>query len=93
MKRIALSLIAGGILTAGLAEQASATSPNSGCPSAYQVWYVGSMDPPYHADARVDAKGNGDGIVCAKPLNDKTFQYNGQTYPIYNFIDNNAATP
>jgi hypothetical protein len=92
MKRIALSLIAGAALTAGYAGQASATSPNTGCPPSYQVWYVGSMKPPYHADSYVDQKGNGDGIVCAKQIDDKTFQYNGHTYPLYNFIDNTVSS-
>ena len=91
MKRVALSVIASGVLVAGASGKAFATSPNTACPPSYQVWIVGSMDPPYQADSRVDQKGNADGIVCAKQLNDKTFQYNGQTYPLYNFIDNNAA--
>ena len=93
MKRTALSLIVGGVLLAGFAGQASATSPNSGCPPPYQRWIVGSSTPPYHADALVDQKGNNDGIVCVKQIDDKTFEYNGQTYPLYNFIDNKVATP
>lgn len=87
MKRIALSLIAAGALTAGYAGQASATSPYTGCPPSYTVWYVGSM-PQYHADAYVDRKGNNDGIVCAKQIDDKTTQFGG---PLYNFIDNTVA--
>lgn len=99
MKRIALSLIAGGALAAAFAGQASATSPYRGCPPSYTVWMVGST-PPYHADALVDQKGNNDGIVCAKQVDDKTFVYegstypnlDGQTFPLYNFIDNTVAT-
>jgi hypothetical protein len=97
MKRTALSLIAGGVLAAGFAGQASATSPNSGCPPSYTVWIVGST-PPYHADSLVNR--NGDNEVCAMQLDDKTFVYegstypglDGNTYPLYNFIDNDAAT-
>lgn len=92
MRRIALALIASGAVIAGYAGQASATSPNTGCPHSYQVWIVGSMNPPYHADSHVDQKGNDDGTVCAKQIDDKTFQYNGQTYPLYNFIDNTVAS-
>jgi hypothetical protein len=92
MKRLAVSFVLGGALIAGFAANASASDPNSGCPPAYQVWVVGSMTPPYHADSLVDQKGNNDGIVCVRPLNDKTFQYNGQTYQVYNFIDNKVAT-
>jgi hypothetical protein len=92
MKRIALSLIAGGILTVGCVGPASATSPYTGCPAAYQTWIVGSMTPPYHADSHVDESGNNDGIVCAKQIDDKTFESGGQTYPLYNFIDNTVRS-
>ena len=93
MKRIALSLIAGGALAAAFAGQASAISPYTGCPPSYQVWVVGTMNPPYRAPSYVDQNlpGNDDGIVCAKQIDNKTFQYNGQTYPLYNFIDNTVA--
>jgi hypothetical protein len=90
MKRIALSFIAGAALIVGYAGQASATSPQTGCPPSYTVWTVGSQTPPYHADSHVDT--NGDGTVCAKQIDDKTFQYNGQAYPLYNFIDNTVAS-
>jgi hypothetical protein len=90
MKRIALSLIVGTALITGYASQATATSPNTGCPPSYIVWPVGSQNPPYHADSHVD--NNGDNSVCAKQIDDRTFQYNGQTYPVYNFIDNTVAS-
>jgi hypothetical protein len=38
------------------------------------------------------SQGNGDAIVCAKQIDDKTFEYIGQPYPLYNFIDNTVAT-
>jgi hypothetical protein len=90
MKRAALSLIAGGILIGGLAGQASATSPYTGCPPSYQVWDVSTE--PYQADNFVDQKGNNDGIVCAKQVDNKTFELNGVTYPLYNFIGNTVPT-
>ena len=93
MKRTTLSLIAGGVLLAGFADQASATSPNSGCPPSYQRWIVGSSTPPYHADALVDQKGSNDGIVCVKQIDAKTFPFEGQLFPLYNFVDNHVATP
>jgi hypothetical protein len=86
VKRAALSLIAGGILIAGLAGQASATSPFTGCPPSYQAWDVSTE--PYQADNFVDQKGNNDGTVCAKQIDNKTFELNGTTFPLYNFIDN-----
>lgn len=92
MKRTTLSLIAGGVLTVGCVAQASATSPYAGCPASYQTWVVGSMTPPYHADSHVDQQGNNDNIVCVKQIDDKTFQSEGQTYPLYNFIDNTVRS-
>jgi hypothetical protein len=91
MRRIALSLIAGGALITGLAGRASADSPYTGCPPSYIVWPVGS-EPAYHADEYVDEKGNDDNTVCAKQIDDKTFQYIGQPHPLYNFIDNTVRS-
>ena len=90
LKRAALSLIAGGILIAGLAGQASAKSPFTGCPPSYQVWDVSTQ--PYQADNLVDQKGNNDGIVCVKRIDAKTFEFEGQLFPLYNFIDNTTGT-
>ena len=90
LKRAALSLIAGGILIAGLAGQASAKSPFTGCPPSYQVWDVSTQ--PYQADNLVDQKGNNDGTACAKQIDDKTFELNGAMFPLYNFIDNAVPT-
>jgi hypothetical protein len=93
MKRAALSLITGGVLIAGFGGQAAATPPYAGCPppdSGFSVWYTSTQ--PYQGDNYVDMKGNYDGVVCAKPVDSKTFEYNGQTYPIENFIDNTMAT-
>ena len=90
MKRITLSLITMGLISA-TGPPASATSPYAGCPPSYRVWIVGTMNPPYRVPGEVDGKGNNDNKVCAKQIDDRTFQYNGQTYPIYNFIDNTVA--
>jgi hypothetical protein len=90
MKRTAVSLLAAGALIAGAAGQATATPAHDSCPLSYQVWIVGSQTPPYHADSLADK--DHDGIVCAKPT-DKTFLYNGQSYTVYNFIDNKVAAP
>ena len=57
----------------------------SSCPapvSGYVSWATSTE--PYGADNRVDLNGNG--VVCAKPSN-KTFTEDGETYTIYNFID------
>lgn len=65
---------------------AEATPPHVGCPpaaSGYQPWGVSTE--PYQADDLVDT--NGDGWVCARPIGDQTFELEGQTYPLYNFID------
>ena len=50
------------------------------------------MTPPSHVGEYVDEKGNDDNAVCAKPLSDKTFEYNGQTYQVYDFIDNTSGS-
>ena len=74
MKQTTLSLTAGGVLVAGLAAQASATSPYRACPPSR------GLDCRQH-DASVPrgqprgSEGNNDGIVCAKPVDSKTFQY------------------
>ena len=70
--------------------QAPAAPSHRGCPPSFTSWDVSTQ--PYQVDNQVDAEGNGDGFVCAKPLDSKTFQVAGQTYQIYNFIDNVAGT-
>jgi hypothetical protein len=77
-------------LVAGVTAQASAAPSHTGCPPAFTRWDV-SMGP-YQADNQVDAEGNGDAVVCAKPLDSKTFELDGQTFQIYQFIDNVAGT-
>lgn len=65
---------------------AEAAPPHVGCPpvaSGYQAWDVSAE--PYQADDLVDANGNGS--VCARPIDDRTFELGGQTYQLYNFID------
>jgi hypothetical protein len=61
-------------------------SGTSHCPapqSGYISWDTSTE--PYQVDNAVDLNGNG--VVCAKPLADKTFVLDGVTYQIYNFID------
>jgi hypothetical protein len=63
-----------------------ATPTGGSCPvstSGFVVWDVNTE--PYQVDNAVDA--NGDGIVCAKPVDSLTFVSGGQTYQVYNFID------
>jgi hypothetical protein len=63
------------------------------CPpdqSGFSPWDVTTV--PYLADNAVDEKGNGDGVVCAKPggvfiLDD------GTPFQLYNFIDNHVVVP
>jgi hypothetical protein len=69
-----------------LATSASANQTGRTCPptsSGYIVWDV--TTEPYQADNAVDVNGNG--TVCAHPVDAQTFVNNGQTYQIYNFID------
>jgi hypothetical protein len=65
----------------------SAQADPSACPggaSGFMLWDVDTE--PYLADNRVDAAGNDNGWVCAREL-PGTFVFNGQEYPIQNFID------
>jgi hypothetical protein len=78
------------LATAGLsllaASTAAATPPHVGCPTAasgYGAWPVSTE--PYQADNSVDLNGNG--WVCARPVDDQTFTVGGVTYQVYNFID------
>jgi hypothetical protein len=68
--------------------QAAVADPagTSHCPapeSGFISWDTSTE--PYQVDNAVDLNGNG--VVCAKPLGDKTFVLDGVTYQIYNFID------
>jgi hypothetical protein len=90
MKKLVGTLAATVALAAAVTAQAPAAPPHRGCPPSFTSWPVSTE--PYQADNQVDAEGNGDGLVCAKPLDSKTFQVGGQTYQIYNFIDNVAGT-
>jgi hypothetical protein len=61
-------------------------SGTSHCPapeSGFISWDTSTE--PYQVDNAVDRNGNG--VVCAKPLANKTFVLDGVTYQIYNFID------
>jgi hypothetical protein len=62
-----------------------ATAAGGGCPppaSGFVRWDV--TTEPYQADDASDANGNG--WVCARAL-PQTFVFDGETFPIYNFID------
>ena len=92
MRRMACSTAAVSCgLFAALAGPASAAGTIQGCPPSYMVWQVGvtGSNPPYEVPGLADK--NGDGIVCAKQIDRKTFEYQGQTYALYNFIDNTSV--
>ena len=75
--------------SSGVAD-AGAFRVDRGATPSFTSWPVSTQ--PYQVDNQVDAEGNGDGLVCVKPLDSKTFQVGGQTFQIYNFIDNVAGT-
>jgi hypothetical protein len=54
------------------AAPASATPPQTGCPSAFDVWTVKALAKQGNkpVPSVVDAAGNNNGLVCAKPLSD-----------------------
>ena len=63
-------------------------SAEGGCPpgnGGFAVWDIATE--PYGVDDAVDAKGNNDGWVCARPIHIVTDE-NGEPFQIYNFIDN-----
>ena len=71
-----------------LATATPASSAGTGCPpgnSGFILWDISTE--PYGVDNAVDAKGNADGWVCARPLYVVTDD-SGEPFQIYNFIDN-----
>lgn len=89
-RTIATCLVVAG-LSIPVASVAEASPPAShvGCPpveSGFQVWDVGTL--PYQVDNLVDAGGNGNGWVCARPIDDQTFVGpDGVEHRIYLFMD------
>lgn len=72
---------------------AAAHPDHDQCPSGrsgYELWDVDAE--PYTVDNEVDEKGNGDGLVCARPMK-SFFVDDGTTYQVYNFFDNRVAAP
>lgn len=65
-----------------------ATPTGGSCPvspSGFVVWDVDTE--PYQTDNAVDAHGNSNGQVCAKPVDSLTAVIGGQTVQVYNFIE------
>lgn len=77
------------VVGALLAANTVAASPTGGnCPpsaSGFIVWDISTQ--PYQVDNAIDAAGNGNGQVCAKRVDSLTFVVGGQSYPVYNFIE------
>jgi hypothetical protein len=42
---------------------------------------------PYQVDDAIAASGNGNGWVCARPVDDQVFVVDANSYQVYNFID------
>jgi len=85
----ALAVMAGLVCLATPAH--AAQSAGTSCPpgsSGYILWDV-SIEP-YGADNAVDAQGNSDGLVCARPGKVVTDD-EGNPFQLYNFIDNRAV--
>lgn len=70
---VAAAVVVVGAQILATASLAGATPPESGCPSSNQVLVVADLlAMGYRAPAVVDGVatgGNGDGIICGKPLN------------------------
>jgi hypothetical protein len=94
MNKAITGLAAGLATAAGLvltATTADAASGGDSCPleqSGFALWDIATE--PYGVDNSVDAKGNGDGWVCARPIYVVTDE-NGEPFQIYNFLDNKFA--
>lgn len=77
------------VVVALVAANTVAATPKGGnCPvgtSGFIVWDVSTQ--PYQVDDAIDANGNNNGLVCAKAVDSLTFVIEGQTYPVYNFIE------
>jgi hypothetical protein len=90
MNKLIIGLAAAGIICAVSPSPATASAGTS-CPpgnSGYILWDVNTE--PYAVDNAVDARGNGDGWVCAQPKK-IVLDENGDPFQIYNFIDNRVA--
>jgi hypothetical protein len=91
--RPALYIGTAALIALGSTVPAHASDATYVCPpeqSGFITWDVSTQ--PYQFDNAVDEKGNGDGLVCAKPggvyiLND------GTPFQLYNFIDNHVVIP
>ena len=85
-RTIAVFLVAAGLsITVASVAAASPPATHVGCPppaSGFLVWDVSTE--PYQVDNQVDAAGNRNGSVCAKPIDDQTF---GDGFQIYVFMD------
>jgi hypothetical protein len=82
---LCLAAVVGALATANTI---AATPIGGNCPtseSGFIVWDVSTQ--PYQVDNAVDVNGNDNGQVCAKRVDSLTFVSGGQTYPVYNFID------
>lgn len=82
------------VVTAGGTTAPAAAAPSAThCPppaSGYVIWDVSAE--PYAVDNFVDELGNGNGVVCARPLY-AVDDGSGGLFQIYNFIDDTVASP
>ncbi len=85
--------------TAATMTAAHAGKPTNGCPSGYSLLAVADLAPQgYQVPGQVDdptsgvtsfgQPGNGDGLVCAQEVGDRTTPWGGQ---LYQFWDNTLS--
>ena len=74
MNRFVGTLAATVALAAGVTAEAPAAPSHKDAPS-FTSWDVSTQ--PYQVDNQVDAEGNGDGFVCAKPLDRRPSKWPG----------------
>ena len=66
------ALAASAVLVTAVPALAVDIPPETGCPAGFQVMTVAELEATGHIPAprNVDAAGNGNGLICAKPFAD-----------------------
>jgi hypothetical protein len=91
------SIVVPAVLVLSVAASAPALAATTGghCPPASSGFVLWDADTePYIMDNRADTwgSGNGNGVVCAKPMQ-LILDENGEWFQLYNFIDDTGAVP
>lgn len=93
---LALLTLACLAITPATASYAVATPVDTGCPASSEVLTLDELaaQGPYRLPFAIDATGNGDGVVCAMPVNTRAAEQLCPDCPVpvlYRFRDNDLT--